>query len=350
MTGGHLAAVVVLFTVLVIPFLASAGDENTGDAAGGESTAALRLKLVAVASILAAGGLGVLIPVLGKWVSALHPERNGFLLLKAFAGGVILATALVHILPAAFHGLASPCLAETPWRRFPFAGFVSMVASLAALVVDSYATGYYRRFHISKVRRLAGGAAGADESGEEQSSRSHGGGEPPPPGEEENAASQDARRRIVSHVLELGIVVHSVIIGVTLGASVHPTTIKPLLVALSFHQFFEGIGLGGCLLQAKFKTRTMTTMAMIFSLTTPAGIAVGLGISSRYDPGGGAALTVEGLLSAASAGILIYVSLVDLLAADFMSSKLLNNPPLQLSAYISLFLGAGFMSLLARWT
>ncbi|CAA6668645.1 unnamed protein product [Spirodela intermedia] len=316
MTGGHLAAVVVLFTVLVIPFLASASDENTGDASGGEGTAALRLKLVAVASILAAGGLGVLIPVLGKWVSALHPERNGFLLLKAFAGGVILATALVHILPAAFHGLASPCLAETPWRRFPFAGFVSMVASLATLVVDSYATGYYRRFHISKVRRLAGGAAGADESGEEQSSRSHGGGEPPPPGEEENAASQDARRRIVSQVLELGIVVHSVIIGVTLGASVHPTTIKPLLVALSFHQFFEGIGLGGCLLQASRWSGDILPVR----------------------PRRRRALTVEGLLSAASAGILIYVSL------------LLNNPPLQLSAYISLFLGAGFMSLLARWT
>ena len=50
-------------------------------------------------------------------------------------------------------------------------------------------------------------------------------------------------------VLELGIVVHSVIIGMSLGASQSASAIKPLVVALSFHQFFEGIGLGGCIVQ-----------------------------------------------------------------------------------------------------
>lgn len=50
-------------------------------------------------------------------------------------------------------------------------------------------------------------------------------------------------------VLELGILVHSVIIGVSLGASQRSSTIRPLLSALSFHQFFEGIGLGGCIVQ-----------------------------------------------------------------------------------------------------
>jgi solute carrier family 39 (zinc transporter), member 1/2/3 len=44
-------------------------------------------------------------------------------------------------------------------------------------------------------------------------------------------------------------VVHSVIIGISLGASQDPSTIKPLVVALSFHQMFEGMGLGGCIVQ-----------------------------------------------------------------------------------------------------
>ena len=52
-------------------------------------------------------------------------------------------------------------------------------------------------------------------------------------------------------VLELGILVHSVIIGVSLGASLRPSTIRPLVGALSFHQFFEGIGLGGCIVQVR---------------------------------------------------------------------------------------------------
>lgn len=50
-------------------------------------------------------------------------------------------------------------------------------------------------------------------------------------------------------VLELGIVAHSVIIGMSLGASDNPNTVRPLLGALTFHQFFEGIGLGGCIAQ-----------------------------------------------------------------------------------------------------
>ncbi|KAF9674481.1 hypothetical protein SADUNF_Sadunf10G0131700 [Salix dunnii] len=48
-------------------------------------------------------------------------------------------------------------------------------------------------------------------------------------------------------VLELGIVVHSVIIGISLGASSSPRTIKPLMAALPFQQIFEGMGLGGCI-------------------------------------------------------------------------------------------------------
>lgn len=53
----------------------------------------------------------------------------------------------------------------------------------------------------------------------------------------------------VFQVLELGIVVHSVIIGISLGASESCDTIKLLMAALSFHQFFEGMGLGGCISQ-----------------------------------------------------------------------------------------------------
>ena len=52
-------------------------------------------------------------------------------------------------------------------------------------------------------------------------------------------------------VLELGIIVHSVIIGMSLGASQSTSTIRPLVVALTFHQFFEGIGLGGCIVQVR---------------------------------------------------------------------------------------------------
>lgn len=90
-------------------------------------------------------------------------------------------------------------------------------------------------------------------------------------------------------------------------------------------------------------------MVLFYSLTTPAGIAVGMGISKMYNVNSPTALIVQGLLLSASAGILIYMALVDLLAADFMSRKMLSNFRLQLGASFTLLLGACCMSVLAKW-
>ena len=90
-------------------------------------------------------------------------------------------------------------------------------------------------------------------------------------------------------------------------------------------------------------------MALFFSLTTPVGIAIGIGITEVYDENSPTALIVEGVLNAASAGILIYMALVDLLAADFMNPKMQSNGRLQVGANLSLLIGAGLMSLIAKW-
>ncbi|KAF2303110.1 hypothetical protein GH714_013850 [Hevea brasiliensis] len=85
------------------------------------------------------------------------------------------------------------------------------------------------------------------------------------------------------------------------------------------------------------------------SLTTPVGIAIGIGISNVYKENSPTALIVEGIFNSASAGILIYMALVDLLAADFMNPKVQGNGKLQLGVNLFLLLGAGLMSLLAKW-
>lgn len=93
----------------------------------------------------------------------------------------------------------------------------------------------------------------------------------------------------------------------------------------------------------------MLIMALFFSLTTPVGIAIGIGVSSVYRENSPTALIVEGVFNAASAGILIYMALVDILAADFMDSRMQSNMRLQLGSYASLLLGSGCMSVLAKW-
>ncbi|MBA0854381.1 hypothetical protein Goshw_029789 [Gossypium schwendimanii] len=130
------------------------------------------------------------------------------------------------------------------------------------------------------------------------------------------------------------------------GASKSPKTIKLLTAALTFHQFCEGMGLGGCILQARFKARCVAIRVLFFSLTTPVGIGIGIRISNTYNENNPMTLVVEGMLNAASARNLIYMALVDLLAVDFKNPKLQNNGKMGVSANVSL-LGSALMLLLA---
>ncbi|KAK4348064.1 hypothetical protein RND71_034403 [Anisodus tanguticus] len=308
-----------LVFLFLLPFLVSSECTCDEDSEDRNKTEALKYKLVAVASILLAGGIGVSIPILGKIIPAFHPENNVFFLIKAFAAGVILATGFVHILPDAFESLSSPCHAEKPWGDFPLAGLVAMISSIGTMMVDLLATSFYRKSHITTIQKTMNSDEEKEGHGHVHvhTHSTHGHAHGSVALSSEGSETLDlSRRRVISQVLELGILVHSVIIGVSLGASESPKTIKPLVAALTFHQLFEGMGLGGCI-----------------SETSPTATA----------------LIVEGIFNSAAAGILIYMALVDLLAADFMSTRMQDSPKLLIGANVFLLLGASCMSLLAKW-
>ncbi|KAL6620403.1 hypothetical protein ACP70R_035542 [Stipagrostis hirtigluma subsp. patula] len=342
-----------LLAIASLPLLAvadcdcEAGSEEDHDKAG-----ALRLKIIAIFSILVAGAVGCAIPSLGRRFPALRPDTDLFFAVKAFAAGVILATAFVHILPDAFEKLGSPCL-DGPWQNFPFTGLIAMLAAIATLVVDTIATGYFQRAH-ARTATAVGDVEASSDHGHGAHGHGHGHGVVKAIASSSMASNADGgaqlvRHRVIAQVLELGIIVHSVIIGMSVGASESPSTIRPLVAALTFHQFFEGMGLGGCIVQAKFRLRSLVTMALFFALTTPVGVVIGIGISSSYDENSPRALIVEGVLNSAAAGILNYMALVDLLAEDFMNPRVQNNGKLQIIINVSLLLGVGLMSTLAIW-
>jgi zinc transporter 1/2/3 len=52
---------------------------------------------------------------------------------------------------------------------------------------------------------------------------------------------------IKAYMMEISVAIHSVIIGIALGSLAGPDNLAPLsalLIAICFHQFFEGLGLG----------------------------------------------------------------------------------------------------------
>ncbi|CDY51919.1 BnaC01g41080D [Brassica napus] len=182
-----------------------------------------------------------------------------------------------------------------PWHKFPFTGFLAMLSGLITLAIDSMATSLY----TSK------NAVGILPHG-------HGHGHGPanddtfPTKDNDSETAQLLRYRVIAMVLELGIIVHSVVIGLSLGATNDTCTIKGLIAALCFHQMFEGMGLGGCILQAEYTNLKKFVMAFFFAVTTP-------------------------------------------FAAEFMGPKLQGSIKMQFKCFAAALLGCGGMSILAKW-
>ena len=83
---------------------------------------------------------------------------------------------------------------------------------------------------------------------------------------------------------------------------------------ISLAETFEGLGLGSRLayLDVGEKYNWIAIAgAVIYSLSTPLGVAIGLGIRSSYNPGSATASIVTGILDSISAGILVYTGLVE---------------------------------------
>lgn len=109
---------------------------------------ALHLKTIAIFTILMTSACGVALPLLGKRLKWLRTDGTFFVLAKAFAAGVILATGFVHMLPDAQEALTDECLPEMPWLKFPFSGFIAMLAAFFTLLADFVGTQYYERKHL----------------------------------------------------------------------------------------------------------------------------------------------------------------------------------------------------------
>lgn len=145
--------------------------------------------------------------------------------------------------------------------------------------------------------------------------------------------THDEQKQILQvMLLEAGILFHSIFIGMALSVATG-TSFIVLLVAISFHQTFEGLALGSRIasIRAFHSTSSSSSkskksikpwlMALAYGTTTPLGQAIGLGVHNLYDPESAAGLLMVGVTNAISSGLLLFAGLVELLAEDFLSDK-----------------------------
>ncbi|RAL01505.1 putative ZIP family zinc transporter [Aspergillus ibericus CBS 121593] len=143
-------------------------------------------------------------------------------------------------------------------------------------------------------------------------------------GTEIDSSRQNPQRQLLQCLLlEAGILFHSIFIGMALSVATG-TSFIVLLVAICFHQTFEGFALGSriaSLIPDLFPPSSFRPwlMALAYGTTTPIGQAMGLVLHNLYDPASTTGLLTVGITNAISSGLLLFAGLVELLAEDFLS-------------------------------
>ncbi|CAO3576914.1 unnamed protein product [Absidia cylindrospora] len=350
---------------------AHAGHGHSHAAGYNEETCALELdqpydlnfRIGSLFIILATSSIGIFSPIL---LHRLRPYKtNGIrswilTIGKFFGTGIVLATSFVHMLPEAMERFGSPCLSEGWHSYHAFGGVFCMIAAFALQLLELAAMSHLDALR-AKQQNHHGQIAPGYENKEVENEAMH-------VDNIKTAKTQDecmeqghvhsagfletddmSIRNINTLMLELGISIHSVIIGITMGTSSEETFLV-LFIALIFHQFFEGIALGTRINDLNCRSWLKPiVMALFFVLTTPIGVAIGIGIKSVMDVP--STLLAQAILDSLSAGILLYNAYISLMSSEINHSVSFRQSSIKKKSVclISMYIGAGAMSVLGLW-
>ncbi|KAK2001154.1 ZIP zinc/iron transporter [Colletotrichum falcatum] len=360
-----------------------AGAEEAVNACGAAAVdvSNMPLRIASIFVILVASLLGGFLPIGLARTSRMHVPKMTFFIFKYVGTGVIISTAWMHLLSPGVEALHNECLApmlgDYDWA-FAIGLMTVMVMFLIELVASNLASSAFSHGHDHDMGHGPVAVKSRDTATDSETcpheiadaERGNGFVDPkkvpglpddvsyPPGGRDHLGHARDhkegdshsglAGQLIAIFILEFGVVFHSIFIGLVLATS---DELVILLIVLTFHQFFEGLGLGSRLATASWPSHGRWwphILATIYGLSTPLAIAVGIAAK----PSSAQTQTlVNGIFDSISAGILMYTGLVELLAHEFMFNPQMRNSPLkvQLFAFGCVALGAGVMAVLANW-
>jgi len=310
----------------------------------------------------------VFIPITAKRGCSriIRPDNLLLLFGKFFGGGVMVSTAFIHILPNAVSTLTNECLPDFFTEGYP--AFAYLITMIAALILHFLEWITVRVNITSEVEKRISGTLSTDQlqmkapndkessSSEENNSQPRGHAHGHSHGHahahrdnEELELQREMKSTVSTIMLEAAIAVHSVIVGLALGVA--KAEFVALWVALSFHQFFEGIGIGFRIADAKaYSNLAVLLTGILFSVTTPIGVGIGIGISVTTTNGSISSVLAEGILEAIAAGLLLYSALVSITVEEFGTGEFHRlRPGARVTAFIAFYLGVTAMAIIGIW-
>lgn len=361
---------------------------STCDARSGFEDLEMGARIASVFVMLAVSAVGAFLPLLAAKWKFLNIPPMVLQLTKHFGTGVILATAFIHLLGEAQENLTDPCLGEG-WETYPWASGLCLIGTFAMFTIELFVQQIVVQKHEKICETLCNNDGSVndrpDDTYESYYDRNAEGDREPleptrkssfpeslvnPSDRGNNCGSiknfrchevslvgpndektQDVLQKITSiFLLEFGIVFHSVFVGLSLAIA--GDEFKTLFVAISFHQFFEGIGLGSRFATTSWPVKLRMVpwiFSLLYSLTTPIGVAAGLGVRHYYLDSSSRTLIVVGVFDSFCAGLLIYNCLVELMAPDFLVEMRHSSLKKVFLSYFMLVLGTFGMALLGKW-
>jgi len=161
---------------------------------------------------------------------------------------------------------------------------------------------------------------------------------------------ESKEKQIICYLLEIGISIHSILIGIAYGMTNNEELII-LMIALMFHQFFEGVSLSSVFIEAHFKRSTaIIIMICVYTLTLPIGAVIGVIIRSAIQSTDRVYLTSQGIIDALAGGILIYDDVVNILTRHCTSELFRDSTFFKKNIQLfSFYCGIIVMAIIGLW-
>ncbi|KAI8620086.1 ZIP zinc transporter-domain-containing protein [Chytriomyces sp. MP71] len=165
-----------------------------------------------------------------------------------------------------------------------------------------------------------------------------------------SAAGTGSSLELSTIILECGILFHSLIIGITLGVS-DDASFTTLLIAIAFHQMFEGMALGVLIGRLNLSLPTRRLLCSLYPLTTPLGIAIGVAVHSSFNDASGAIVLTRGVFNSLSAGILFFNAYTELMSEEVSHSAQFRalRGGFKMACLGAMYCGAAVMAVIAIW-
>lgn len=268
------------------------------------------LKVIFSVAVFSMGAFGALFP----WILRSGAPDHRFMAWgDTFAGGVLGGAGLVHLLSGGAVGFRE----LAPELDYPLAFVLAGVGFLMILLIEAVIVADPN----PEESPLHCGFRGA----------SH----------EIGPDAYTAERRSYSFILLLVLSVHSIILGVALGAQTSLTRASAIFLAIMAHKALAGFALGVSYRRAGVSLRQTAPVAAFFSSMTPLGILAGTGADMLISSDG--RLVFEAVFNSIGAGTFLYIATLDIIRTEF------ELPGDNWQKWLLAVLGFSIMALLAVW-